>query len=266
MPKQDRSVSGRGFVKEGPRSPSVIGGALPRAHDQRPRRLRTVDGHVIRAAARAHECQSDQPSRIPAPLIDPSLPRGSPSRPLDTRSLHVSRVSPTGRVLHHQASAHEGLDRPVYAASAAAFSWWSDFRTPGSKVQPSSSSTNRPRHPGGKLKSQPYATRVRWAATGVAVIDAALWMPSGMKSTSKPTWWRSGSTTRTTSRARRVTPSAEVLDSSTCPGTVGPGGVMVGRRRSDHSPYFVLSMRIAQTLSTGASTTAAGQTLTTARA
>src|SRR5215472_9351871 len=92
MPKQDRSVSGRGFVKEGPRSPSVIGGALPRAHDQRPRRLRTVDGHVIRAAARAHECQSDQPSRIPAPLIDPSLPRGSPSRPLDTRSLHVRRA------------------------------------------------------------------------------------------------------------------------------------------------------------------------------
>jgi len=86
-------VSGRGFVEEGPRSPSVIGGALPRAHDQRPRRLRTVDGHVIRAAARAHECQSDQPSRIPAPLIDPSLPRGSPSRPLDTRSLHVSRAN-----------------------------------------------------------------------------------------------------------------------------------------------------------------------------
>lgn len=94
LPQQDRSLSGRGFVKEGPRSPSVIGGVLPRAHDHRPRRLRTVDGHVIRAAARAHECQSDQPSRIPAPLIDRSLPRSSPSRPLDTRSLHVSRANP----------------------------------------------------------------------------------------------------------------------------------------------------------------------------
>ena len=94
MSKQDRSISGRGFVKEGPRSPHVIGGALPPAHDQRPRWLRTVDGLVIRAATRAHGCQSDQPSRIPAPLTDRSLPRGSPSRPFDTGSLHVTGHCP----------------------------------------------------------------------------------------------------------------------------------------------------------------------------
>ena len=60
------------------------------------------------------------------------------------------------------------------SASAAAFSCARDFLTPGSSLQPSSRSTSHPRHPGEKVKFQPYATRVVRASSGVAVIEAAL--------------------------------------------------------------------------------------------
>ena len=136
-----------------------------------------------------------------------------------------------------------------------------DCSGPRRSSRPRNSSTRRPRHPGGRWKSQLNRTRVPPSSVSVSVRCSSSSIPNG-KCATRSIQRRSGSRSRTSIVNVHLRPSAGPANRITCPEWAGPGGTALTKAASVHSVQRSGSAIKLHTLSGGALVTAAGHTLT----
>src|SRR5438132_5744036 len=147
---------------------------------------------------------------------------------------------------------------------AARINACNDSSAPRRSSLPTSTPTMRPRHPGGRRKSQLSRTSVPPSLVSVSVTCSWLVTPNG-RWTIKSAHRCCGSTSRTPILTGHSRPKPRAARSITCPPFIGPAGTAGTNRPCRHSPIPSTVVRTLHIRSGDAALTAAGQTLTITR-